>query len=85
MKFPTPVTRELQKYQGDEAAKNKQTPSMMVSQNGHNLNCLQQKRIRHTCSCCPPRRIELSNLTDLSVDRNTHSMLHSCNACLHMS
>ena len=23
----------------------------MISQNGHNLNCLQQKRIRHTCSC----------------------------------
>ena len=40
---------------------------MMVSQNGHNLNCLQQKRIRHTCSCCPPRRIELSNLTNPSV------------------
>ena len=42
MKSPTPVHKELQKYQGAEAAK-KQTLTihdMIVSQNGHNLNCL---------------------------------------------
>ena len=65
-KFPSSVNKELQ-IPGSWTAKkvkNKHSPSMMVSQNGHNLNCLQQKRIRHICSWGPPKCIELSNRTN---------------------